>query len=396
MRIVHSSAGKSNQSRSMTAQKAVASEDDPSPLGCPDALIVARCWQLDEFLMDGNSRPGVHQVEPGRARACSRVPLLAWILPRYIKTRCTSDSVRFVCQRFADSLPVCRANCQNSGAYRSHLDKELRPDRDRIHAQSHCGVLRRGHCGGVPGRWNRTSQTRNSRLDDAIAPTATCIAVSSRSSTASRCGQTSGTALTGCSQQKVHATCKTKSQSSAVRTRRPRLHRAALHHRWCCRGTLQHHRGGSAPLPFHVGTLIGQRIQVSTSPLTTVACDWHSGWAWTTCDIAASKRANAAGQVLKQPAAQFPPQPCRRIGHPAGHGLREQQPRAISDSRALMTGVPGRSRIRALFQACNGRLSRNREMPDEVSILSLLACSHQGLCPTCHCVPPTGHRRCCP
>ena len=97
-------------------------------------------------------------------------------------------------------------------------------------------------------------------------------------------------------------------------------------------------------------------------------------------DFAASKRANAARQLLKQPAARFPPQPCRRLGHPAGHGLREQQPRAISDSRALMTGMPGRSRIPALVQACNGRLGRNREMPDEVSTLSLLAGSY-----LCHC-----------
>lgn len=169
-------------------------------------MIVARGWQLDEFLMYGNSRPGVHQVEPGRARTCSRVLWLARILPRYIKARCTSDSARFVCPRFADSLPVCCASFQNSGAYRSHLDTELRPDRHRIHAQSLCGVLRRGHSGGVPGRWNRTSQTRNSRVDDAIAPTATCNAVSSRSTTASCCGQTSGTALTGCGQHKVHAT----------------------------------------------------------------------------------------------------------------------------------------------------------------------------------------------
>ena len=112
--------------------------------------------------------------------------------------------------------------------------------------------------------------------------------------------------------------------------------------------------------------------------------------------FAASKRANAARQLLKRPAARFPPLPCRRLGHPAGHRLYEQPPRATSDSRALVTSVLGRSRIRALFQACNGRLIRNREMPDEVSTLSLLACSHQGLCPTCHCVLPAGHRRCCP
>ena len=73
-------------------------------------------------------------------------------------------------------------------------------------------------------------------MDEAIAPTATC------------CGQTSRTALTACGQQKVRATCKTEIPSRTVRTRRPRPHRAALHHRWCCRGTLQHHRGGSAPI----------------------------------------------------------------------------------------------------------------------------------------------------
>ena len=198
--------------------------------------------------MDRNSRPGVHQVAPGRARTCSYVLWLAWILPQKIATRFTSDSAHFVCQRFADSLPVCCASFQNPGAYRSHLDTEPRPDRGRIHAQSLYGVLRRNHSGGVPGRWNRTSQTRNSRVDDAIAPTATCITVSSRASTASCCGQTSGTASIACGQQKVHATRKTDIPSGTVRTRRPRLHRAALHHRWCCRGTLQHHRGGSAPI----------------------------------------------------------------------------------------------------------------------------------------------------
>ncbi len=188
------------------------------------------------------------RMEPGRARACSQVLWLAWILPRNIATRCTSDSARFVCPNLAESLPDCCASCRNSGAYRIHLDTEARSDRDRIHAQSLCGVLRRGHSGGVPGRWNRTSQTRNSRVDGAIAPTATCIAVSSRASTASCCGQTSGTALTACGQQKVHATCKTGNPSGTVRTRCPRLHRAALHHRCCCRGTLQHHRGGFAPI----------------------------------------------------------------------------------------------------------------------------------------------------
>ena len=91
------------------------------------------------------------QMDPGRARACSHVPWLAWILPRYIATRCTSDSAHFVCQRFSDSLPVCRASSQNSGAYRIHLDTEPRPDDARIHAQSLCGILRRGHSGGVPG-----------------------------------------------------------------------------------------------------------------------------------------------------------------------------------------------------------------------------------------------------
>ncbi len=85
-------------------------------------------------------------------------------------------------------------------------------------------------------------------MDDAISPTATCIAVSSRASTASCCGQTSRTALTACGQQIVHATCKTEIPSGTVRTRCPRLHRAALHHRCCCRGTLQHHRGGFAPI----------------------------------------------------------------------------------------------------------------------------------------------------
>ena len=153
---------------------------------------------------------------------------------------------------FARGLPIvcqiCCASLQNSGAYRIHLDTKPRPDRDRIHAQSLCGILRRGHSGGVPSRWNRTSQTRNSRVDDAIARTATCIAVSSRASTAPCCGQTSRTALTACGQQKVHATCKTEIPSRTVRTRRPRLHRAALLHRWRCRGTLQHHRGGFAPI----------------------------------------------------------------------------------------------------------------------------------------------------
>ena len=136
-------------------------------------------------------------------------------------------------------------------------------------------------------------------MDDAIAPTATCIAVNSRASTASCCGQTSGTALTACGQQKVHATRKTENPSGTVRTRRPRLHRAELLHRWCCRGTLQHHRGGSAPLPFHVGTLIGQRIQVSVSPSTTVACDWHSGWAWTTCDFAGKQESQRGTAALE-------------------------------------------------------------------------------------------------
>lgn len=188
------------------------------------------------------------QMEPGRARACSQVLWLAWNLQRYIATRFTSDSAHFVCQNFTECLPVCCASFQNSGPYRVHFDTEPRPDRDRIHAQSLCGVLQSGHSGGVPGRWNRTSQTRNSKVDDAIAPTATCIAVNLRASTASCCGQTSGTALTACGQQKVHATWKTENPSGAVRIRRPRLHRAALHHRWCCRGTLQHHRGGFAPI----------------------------------------------------------------------------------------------------------------------------------------------------
>ena len=117
---------------------------------------------------------------------------------------------------------------------------------------------------------------------------------------------------------------------------------------------------------------------------------------WTTSNVAARKRANAVRQLLKQPAAQFPRLPRRRLAHPAGHGLNVQLPQATPDSRTLMTSVPGRLRICALVQACNGRLSRNREMPDEVSILSLRAGSHQGLCQTCHGVPPAGLRRCCP
>ena len=220
------------------------------------------------------------------------------------------------------------------------------------------------------------------RVDDAIAPTATCIAVNSRASTASCCGQTSGTALTGCGQQKVHATRKTGIPSGTVRIRRPRLHRAALHRRCCCKKHCSTIGVVSPQLAIHVGALIDQRIQVSVSPSTTVACDWHAGWAWTTCDIAASKRANAAGQLLKRPAAQFPPLPCRRLEHPAGNRLYEQPPHATSDSRALMTGVLGRSRICTLVQACNGRLGRNRKMPDEFSTLSLLAESH-----LCHCSP---------
>ena len=91
------------------------------------------------------------QMELGRARACSHVLWLAWILRRCVATRFTSDSARFVCQRFAESLPDCCASPQNPGAYRILLDTEPRPDRDRIHAKSLSGVLRRGHFGGVRG-----------------------------------------------------------------------------------------------------------------------------------------------------------------------------------------------------------------------------------------------------
>ena len=346
--------------------------------------------------MDRNSRPGVHQVAPGRARTCSYVLWLAWILPQ--KSRHDSPQIQHTL--FARDLPIV---CQFAArAFRIQARTEVisTRSRDRTVAASTLSLFTASCEEIIPAVFRAAGtapakrgiqgwMTQLLRLRRALQsarghpplPAADRHRELPRSLAVNR-------RFTPPARQIFHpARCGPDA-------------RACIELRFITDGAAEEHCStiGVVPpqLAIHVGTLVDQRIQVSTSPLATIACDWRSGWAWTTCDFAASKRANAAGQLLKRPAAQFSPLPCRRLGHPAGNRLYERPPRATSDSRALVTSVPGRSRICALVKGCNGRLGRNCEMPDEFSTLSLLAGSHQGLCPTCHGVLPAGHRRCCP
>ena len=89
------------------------------------------------------------------------------------------------------------------------------------------------------------------------------------------CGQTSSNALTACGRPKVHATCKTETHPAQCGPDT----RARIELSFFTDGAAEEHCStiGVVPhqLAIHVGALVDQRIQVSVSPLATVACDWH-------------------------------------------------------------------------------------------------------------------------